>query len=265
MKILVVDDEKDVVELLKIALEREGFKVVTAYSGEDALKLLSKEQVDLILLDVMMPVMSGWEVVKTIRSGDPKNKDTSIIMVTVKREMGEIERGYRLGVNNYITKPFKREVLIKTVRQLLSTGKKTRRAPKPPPMIGEEVYRAIFHRHPEGILLVGEDELIVSMNAAAEAITGWKAKEVAGQMTCDELFKSHDAEGNVLIASECLRALYNPDEAVTQSEFYINTKDDMEIPISAEVFHLRTGGLSAVMIRNTSKEKLRAGVVTKQI
>jgi len=252
----VVDDEWDVVNLVKIALEREGYTVAGAYSGKEALDLLSKEKMDLIILDVMMPRMSGWDLVEAIRGGDPKNKDAPILMLTVRKEIGDIERGYRIGVNDYIAKPFKKEVLLRRVRNLLSKEVRAREFAEAQKVPDEDVFRAIFNKNPEGILLVDNKMRIVAINSAGEALTGWKAKDVVGKMTADELLRCHDAMGHILIASECLRALYNPDEAATHSEFCITTSEGMEIPVSAEAFRLRTGGLSAVALKNISKEKM---------
>ncbi|MEE9594248.1 MAG: response regulator [Candidatus Hydrothermarchaeales archaeon] len=259
MGVLVVDDEGDIVKLVKIALEREGYQVSIASSGKEALERLTKEKMDLIILDVMMPEMNGWEVVEAIRGGDPTNKDTPILMLTVMKEIGDIERGYRVGVNDYIAKPFKREILVKGVAHLLSEAVKVKEARGTQKVVGEEVFKELFNRHPNGVLLVDDDMTIVAMNPASEAITGWKAKDVVGKMTWDELLSCHNAAGHTLIPSECLRALYNPDEAATHSEFCIKTGEGMEIPISAEAFQLRTSGLSAVALRNISKEKLHAG------
>lgn len=257
----MVDDEEDVANLMQIALEREGYSVKVAHSGKEALKLLSREKMELILLDVMMPMMSGWEVLEAIRGGDPKNKDTPIIMVTVKKEMEDIERGYRLGANDYIAKPFKMETLVKRVKRLLGGEEKAKKMSAPPKPLEVDVFEAIFNKHPDGMIVVGEDETILAINPAGEAITGWKGKEIVGKMNAGELLRCHDTYGNPLITSELLRPLYDPQESLARSEFCITTKEGMEIPVSAEIFRLHKGGLSVVTLRNISKRKLQTSFV----
>ncbi len=256
MKILVVDDDKDIVHLLKISLEKEGYSVGTAFSGKEALNKLGKENVDLMLLDVMMPEMSGWDVVEAVRK-DQRTKVLPIMMLTVKKEFEDIEKGYRLGVNNYITKPFRKEVLIKSVNDALKSIGVREEEIRGLEEVGSAAYTAFFLRNPEAILLVSQDKRITAVNPALEALTGWKSEEIVGKMTCGELFDCHDAEGNKLLEAECLKALYSAERA-SHSEFCISTKYELSIPVSAHVFGLRTGGLSAVVLRNLSAEKERA-------
>jgi DNA-binding response OmpR family regulator len=117
--ILVVDDEPNLVELLKQILEKEGYTVFTAHKGDEALAVLRKERVDLVLLDMMMPGMSGKEVAEKIRR-NPKAKGVRIIFVTVARfsETGKkvLES---LDVADYVTKPFENEDLIWRVQKVL--------------------------------------------------------------------------------------------------------------------------------------------------
>ncbi len=252
MRILVVDDEKDIVKLLKLSLERAGYSVVAAHSGREALDKLAGGSIDLLLLDVMMPEMSGWEVVEAVRA-DQRTKGLPIIMLTVRKDFVDIERGYSLGVNNYITKPFMKEVLIKSVNDALRRAERRERIPQGLEGIDSEAYKAFFHRNPEAIALVGEDNRIAAVNKSLEALTGWKSEEVIG-MTCGELFNCHDAEGKRLLEVECLKALYSMEQA-TRSEFCISTKYGLSIPVSAHVFKLRTSALSAVVLRNLAVEK----------
>ena len=118
-KIMVVDDEPDVVDLVKLVLESDGFKVVTAYSGKEALEKIGKEMPDLVLLDIMMPQMDGWEVYSRIRA-NPKTKDIPVAMLTAKSQSIDKMIGLHVvQVDDYITKPFGRSELLERVKRIL--------------------------------------------------------------------------------------------------------------------------------------------------
>ncbi|MFH2020640.1 MAG: response regulator [archaeon] len=119
-KILVVDDEPHILELVKAVLETDEFEVATASGGTEALKILDKSKPDLVLLDMMMPMMSGREVCEKIRA-NPKTKNLKVIFLTVARfsETGKkvLEE---MKVSDYITKPFENQDLINRVKKALS-------------------------------------------------------------------------------------------------------------------------------------------------
>jgi two-component system response regulator VicR len=116
-KILVVDDEPDIVKLAKTKLVSEGFDVVVAYNGEEALEKVSVENPDLIILDVMMPRMDGWEVARRLRSMEA-TRDIPIMMLTA-RGLGEKPEEGLARVDEYFAKPFSPRELAKVVRNLL--------------------------------------------------------------------------------------------------------------------------------------------------
>ncbi len=117
-KILAVDDEEDILELLRFNLTKEGFAVVCAASGEEALKSALSNKPDLILLDLLLPGMDGLEVARRLKK-DASTKEIPIIMVTAKGEEADIVTGLEVGAEDYITKPFSRKVLIARVRAVL--------------------------------------------------------------------------------------------------------------------------------------------------
>jgi len=117
-KILAVDDEEDILELLRFNLTKEGFAVVCAGSGEEALKLTRLEKPELILLDLLLPGMDGLEVARRLKS-NPSTQEIPVIMVTAKGEEADIVTGLEVGAEDYITKPFSRKVLIARVRAVL--------------------------------------------------------------------------------------------------------------------------------------------------
>lgn len=117
-KILAVDDEEDILELLRFNLTKEGFAVACASSGEEALKSALSQRPDLILLDLLLPGMDGLEVARRLK-GDATTKEIPVVMVTAKGEEADIVAGLEVGAEDYITKPFSRKVLIARVRAVL--------------------------------------------------------------------------------------------------------------------------------------------------
>ena len=117
-KVLIVDDEEHIVELLKFNLENAGYNTVIAFNGVDAVKIAAEEEPDLMLLDVMLPGMDGLEVCKTIK-GNKQLRDISIIMLTAKSEELDKILGLELGADDYITKPFSIRELLARVKAVL--------------------------------------------------------------------------------------------------------------------------------------------------
>lgn len=117
-KILVVDDEQDLLELVSYNLQKEGFSIEVSHNGEDALKKIKSDRFDLLLLDLMLPGMQGMELCRTLKS----NTDTSsipIIMLTAKSEEFDKVLGLEMGADDYITKPFSPRELIARVKAVL--------------------------------------------------------------------------------------------------------------------------------------------------
>jgi two-component system phosphate regulon response regulator PhoB len=116
--ILIVDDEEDVLELVRFNLEKNGYKTETATSGEDALAKAKSKLPDLIILDLMLPGIDGLEVCKKLKS-EAKTENIPVIMLTAKSEESDIITGLELGAQDYITKPFSPKVLVARVRRNL--------------------------------------------------------------------------------------------------------------------------------------------------
>lgn len=114
-KVLVVDDDFHIVELIKLYLEKEGFTVITANNGKAAVDKFKSEAPDIIILDVMMPEMDGWDVCREIR----KSSNTPIIMLTAKGETFDKVLGLELGADDYMVKPFETKELIARVKAVL--------------------------------------------------------------------------------------------------------------------------------------------------
>ena len=119
-KIMVVDDEPDIVKIVKISLELANYEALEAASGEECLEKLEKgEKPGLILLDIMMPGLSGYETCEKIRSM-PACKGIKVVMLTAKGQKGDAEEGLRVGADDYIIKPFDPYELIEQIKEILS-------------------------------------------------------------------------------------------------------------------------------------------------
>jgi DNA-binding response OmpR family regulator len=120
-RVLVVDDEPNIVMSLRFLMEREGLEVEVAPTGEAALQALERAPADLVLLDVMMPEIDGFEVCQRIRA-NPAWAGTPIIMLTAKGRDVERDKGRALGADDYITKPFSTRELVARIKQMLGSG-----------------------------------------------------------------------------------------------------------------------------------------------
>jgi phosphate regulon transcriptional regulator PhoB len=129
VKILVVDDEKDIVDLVSYNLEKEGFKVLKAYDGESALRMVQTKSPDLVILDLMLPGVQGLEVCRKIRE-NPRSASLPIIMLTAKGE--EVDRvvGLEMGADDYVAKPFSVRELSARVRAILRRSETEKRTPE---------------------------------------------------------------------------------------------------------------------------------------
>lgn len=119
-KILAVDDEKHIVRLVQVNLERQGYEVVTANDGKEALEKVESERPDLVVLDVMMPYMDGFEVLQNLRRNQ-STRDIPVIMLTAKAQDADVFKGWQSGVDCYLTKPFNPMELISFVKRIFGS------------------------------------------------------------------------------------------------------------------------------------------------
>lgn len=127
-KILVCDDERHIVRLIQVNLEQQGYNVVTAYDGKEGLEKVQSEKPDLLVLDVMMPYMDGFEVLKNLRR-EPETEALPVIMLTAKAQDKDVFEGYHYGADMYLTKPFNPIELVAFVKRILE-GNKNDSGPK---------------------------------------------------------------------------------------------------------------------------------------
>jgi DNA-binding response OmpR family regulator len=126
-RILVVDDEPDIRRLLEVILSEEGHKVVCADDGEKALEAIAEQPPDLLVLDVMMPRKDGFMVLKEMKSAGVREA-TKVLVLTARTAEIDWLRGYKLGADQYLTKPFDNEALVAAIETLLSMTKEQLRA-----------------------------------------------------------------------------------------------------------------------------------------
>jgi two-component system alkaline phosphatase synthesis response regulator PhoP/two-component system response regulator VicR len=119
-KILAVDDERHIVRLVEVNLQRAGYEVVTAYDGREALEKVKSENPDLVVLDVMMPYMDGFEVLKHLKA-EPETAEIPVIMLTAKAQDADVFRGWQSGVDCYLTKPFNPLELLTFVKRIFDS------------------------------------------------------------------------------------------------------------------------------------------------
>jgi two-component system, OmpR family, alkaline phosphatase synthesis response regulator PhoP len=117
LKVLVCDDERHIVRLIQVNLERQGYQVVTAFDGKEGLEKIRSEKPNLVVLDVMMPYMDGFEVLKTIRR-EPETENLPVIMLTAKAQDKDVFEGYHYGADMYLTKPFNPMELVTFVKRI---------------------------------------------------------------------------------------------------------------------------------------------------
>ena len=148
--ILVIEDEREIAELLQVFLENAGYKVIVAYDGVAGLRAFQKEQVDLVLLDVLLPKADGYEVCKSIR----RNSDIPVIMLTALADEDSQIKGYDLEVDEYVTKPFSISVLLKKIAAILKRRNKCE----------HEVvkYKDIVINRAEYSLSIGDKEIVLT-------------------------------------------------------------------------------------------------------
>ena len=118
-KILIANDHPEVVELVQVTLQGEDYQIVAASDGKEALKKVREENPDLILLDIVMPKMNGFEVCRKLKE-DPETKEIPIVMLTAMGREVDKEKGRQLGARDYITKPFSPSTLLMKIEKILA-------------------------------------------------------------------------------------------------------------------------------------------------
>jgi len=148
MKILVVEDEQPIRKLIDLNLRLENHEVITAADGYEALEQTTAGQPDLIILDIMLPGLDGWEVLKQLRQ-DANFQDTPVVVLTALVQDADIIRGWQLGADEYITKPFSPVALVKTVQMVLNRTPEERKARREREVVRAQLLRNLRERRKE--------------------------------------------------------------------------------------------------------------------
>jgi len=119
-KILIAEDEPDVLQVMAKRIKEEGYDVAPAHDGEEAWNKIRSEEPDVILLDLVMPKMSGFEVLKSLRQNPPSQKWQPVIIVSAKDELDDMHKGFQLEADHYLTKPCSMDDVMRGIRLMLS-------------------------------------------------------------------------------------------------------------------------------------------------
>lgn len=202
-KILVVDDEKPISDIVKFNLAKEGYEVFSAYDGEEALQKVEEIHPDLILLDLMLPKIDGLEVAKEVR----KNYDMPIIMVTAKDSEIDKVLGLEIGADDYVTKPFSNRELVARVKANLRRGgqvaKETEENQNADLVVGELTI------HPNAYMVTKKEEEIILTHREFELLH-YLAKHLGQVMTREHLLQTvwgYDYFGDVRTVDVTVRRL----------------------------------------------------------
>lgn len=219
MKILVVDDEKPIAEILKFNLEKEGYEVICAHDGNDAIELAEKENPDLILLDIMLPGKDGNEVCREIR----KTQNMPIIMLTAKDQEIDKVLGLELGADDYVTKPFSNRELIARVKANLRRQQQVKEETTVPK---KEIRIGNLTIHPDAYSVTRDGEHIDLTHREFELFY-YLARHIGQVMTREHLLETvwgYDYFGDVRTVDVTVRRLREKIEEDPSNPTWIVTR-----------------------------------------
>lgn len=220
-KILVVDDEKPISDIIKFNLEKEGYEVVTAFDGQEALEKVEEENPELIVLDVMLPKIDGLEVVREVR----KNHNMPIIMVTAKETEIDKVLGLELGADDYVTKPFSNRELVARVKANLRR-QTTTQAAEPVEKETNDIKVGDLTIHPDAYYVSKHGETIELTHREFELLY-YLARHVGQVMTREHLLEEvwdFDYLGDVRTVDVTIRRLREKVEDNPSHPNYIITR-----------------------------------------
>lgn len=218
-KILVVDDEKPIADILKFNLEKEGYSVICAYDGDDAIKLAETEKPDLILLDIMLPGKDGNEVCREIR----KTQLMPIIMLTAKDSEIDKVLGLELGADDYVTKPFSNRELIARVKANL---RRQQHVPEDPMAEKKDIHLGNLTIHPDAYN-VTRDGVHIDLTHREFELFYYLARHIGQVMTREHLLETvwgYDYFGDLRTVDVTIRRLREKVEEDPSNPVWIVTR-----------------------------------------
>lgn len=235
-KILVVDDEKPISDIIKFNLEKEGYEVVTAFDGEEALEKVESENPALIVLDVMLPKLDGLEVVREVR----KTHDMPVIMVTAKETEIDKVLGLELGADDYVTKPFSNRELVARVKANLRRHSSNKSTEEEKDLNKNDIIVGDLTVHPDAYYVSKNEETIELTHREFELLH-YLARHVGQVMTREHLLEEvwdFDYLGDVRTVDVTIRRLRekvedrpsHPNYIITRRGvgYYLRNPDKME-------------------------------------
>ncbi|HLR74385.1 MAG TPA: response regulator YycF [Virgibacillus sp.] len=217
-KILVVDDEQPIADILKFNLEKEGYQVICAYDGDEAIKLAEEEEPDLILLDIMLPKKDGNEVCREIR----KTQTMPIIMLTAKDSEIDKVLGLELGADDYVTKPFSNRELIARVKANL----RRQQVPTDTVKVAKDIVIDNLTIHPDAYAVSRDGEQIDLTHREYELLH-YLARHIGQVMTREHLLETvwgYDYFGDVRTVDVTVRRLREKIEENPSNPMWIITR-----------------------------------------
>lgn len=219
LKVLVVDDEKPIADILKFNLEKESYEVIVAHNGDDAIELALKEDPDLILLDIMLPGKDGNEVCREIR----KTKTMPIIMLTAKDDEIDKVLGLELGADDYVTKPFSNRELIARVKANL---RRQQQVGEDSETANKDIHISNLTIHPEAYSVSRDGEHIDLTHREFE-LFHYLARHIGQVMTREDLLETvwgYDYFGDVRTVDVTVRRLREKIEIDPSNPMWIVTR-----------------------------------------
>ncbi|MCL5037738.1 MAG: response regulator [Chloroflexi bacterium] len=174
-RVLVCDDEPHIVSLIMGWLETEEWEGIPCYSGEEALREAVDHQPDLIIVDIMMPQMSGYEVCRLLKK-DPRTTDIPVVFLSVRSDVSDIVEGMDLGASDYLTKPFRPQELLSRARAAMRDNSRLRAEQK-----NHKLKNTILETIPHAVLALDDMGKIIYFNKAAQKLSGRTSAEILGK------------------------------------------------------------------------------------
>ncbi|AXI11026.1 DNA-binding response regulator [Oceanobacillus zhaokaii] len=217
-KILVVDDEQPIADILKFNLEKEGYQVICAYDGDEAIELAESEKPDLVLLDIMLPNKDGNEVLREIR----KTQSMPVIMLTAKDSEIDKVLGLELGADDYVTKPFSNRELIARVKANL----RRQQVPEEAPKESKDIVIGNLVVHPDAYV-VSRDGVQIELTHREFELMHYLARHIGQVMTREHLLETvwgYDYFGDVRTVDVTVRRLREKIEENPSNPTWIVTR-----------------------------------------